>query len=160
MHYLCQRPYLIMPSVNQSSPRAVTSTFLLPSTVGDKTPSETVKTQRTCGIPVIMQLSGLHLRLMEAKTKKNGSTLGSSYRQSDMIHVPRMISRWRSYLPENVLLSNWGLEVNSVNVWGAGTKLIRIFQPVVGGLCSAALLCAVSFPVTDIDLSMLFFSVL
>ena len=92
MHYLWQRPYLITLSVNQSGPRAATSCRLLTSTAGDETPSEAVKTQRTCGIPVIMQLSALHRRVMKAKMK---SLLWNPfYSQSNVIHAPCAISWW------------------------------------------------------------------
>lgn len=63
-----KRPYLITLPVNQSAPRACTPSCLLTFSAGDETPSEAVKTQRTCRRRVIMQLFALHLKLMEAKT--------------------------------------------------------------------------------------------
>lgn len=62
-----KRPYLITLPVSQSVPQAFTSSCLLTSTAGEETPSEAVKTPRTCRLRMIMQLFALRLRLMEAK---------------------------------------------------------------------------------------------
>lgn len=72
MHYSWQKT-IINYRLCQSE-HSPSSHFLLPAptTAGDKTPSEAVKTRMTCRIVVIMQLCALHWRVMEAKMREWG----------------------------------------------------------------------------------------